>query len=225
MAIGGYVHMHVDLITTTNKGAAKIIHGTENGKKTACGINLTKPENIGHYANTGEMSDVIQLTCEKCKTVIAKKLIKESNKEMAAQLKEEQRQLKRERAAAKHHHEAAAPAAPAGRPAETSSSGYVPPSMRKAQQAQSRPIEAPVPAVPKPAAQTAPSPVPSNISSGVDDALAQFAIPQVPTSVPSMPAPAPAPAPKEDVLSQFAIPQVPTSVPSMPAPSPATSPP
>ena len=52
--------MHVDLITTTSKGAPKIIHGTENGKKTACGINLTKPENIGHFASTGEMSDVIE---------------------------------------------------------------------------------------------------------------------------------------------------------------------
>ena len=43
MAIGGYVHMHVDLITTT-KGNPKVIHGTDNGKNTACGINLTKPE-------------------------------------------------------------------------------------------------------------------------------------------------------------------------------------
>ena len=103
--------MQVDLLSTT-KGSPKVIHGTENGKKTACGINLVKPENIGMFTNAGQMNDVIQLTCEKCKTVIAKKLIRESNKEMAAQLKEEQRQLKRERAAAKHHHDAPAPPPP-----------------------------------------------------------------------------------------------------------------
>ena len=65
--------MHVDLLANT-KGTPKVIHGTENGKKTACGINLVKPENIGMFTNAGTMTDVIQMTCEKCKTVIAKKL-------------------------------------------------------------------------------------------------------------------------------------------------------
>ena len=81
--IGGRDFMHVDLISTT-KGSPKVVHATENSKKTACGINLTKPENIGQFAAAGELSDVIQITCEKCKTIIAKKLIKESNREMAA---------------------------------------------------------------------------------------------------------------------------------------------
>ena len=135
--------MHIDLISTT-KSSTKTIHGTENGKRTACGINLTKPENIGMYTSIGEMSDVIQMTCEKCKTVIAKKLIKESNKEMAAQLKEEQKQLKRERAAAKHNHGVSAPApAPAPSRENTSRGEYIPPSMRKQQQQPVQPIDTP----------------------------------------------------------------------------------
>ena len=216
--------MHVDLITTT-KGTPKIIHGTENGKKTACGINLTKPENIGHFASTGEMTDVIQMTCEKCKTVIAKKLIKESNREMAAQLKEEQRQLKRERAASKHHHgeETVAPQ-PVERSGASESGGYIPPSMRRAQAEPRKPIEAPTPAPPKPVSVPAPAPVSTPAASDVKDALSQFAIPAVPSSVPRTPAPAPAPAANEDVLAQFAIPTVPTSVPGMPQPAPAPAP-
>ena len=87
--------MHIDLIsaTKTGKSGANEIHGTDNGKRTACGINFTKPENIGRYTAIGEMTDVAQLTCEKCKTILAKRIIRESNREMAALLKEEQRQL------------------------------------------------------------------------------------------------------------------------------------
>ena len=80
--------------------------------------------------------------------------------------------------------------------------------------------------------------------------LAQFAIPNVPTSLPGVspapapkpapdpipaPAPAPAPVPADDVLAQFAIPNVPTSLPGVtpasvpsldpiPAPAPAPAP-
>ena len=74
--------MHVDLLSTT-KGSPKIVHGTENGKRTACGINLLKPENVGMFTSSGTLTDVVQLTCEKCKTVIAKKMIREANKELA----------------------------------------------------------------------------------------------------------------------------------------------
>ncbi|HAM68208.1 MAG TPA: hypothetical protein DCP68_01120, partial [Ruminococcus sp.] len=171
--------MHVDLITTT-KGSPKVVHATENSKKTACGINLTKPENIGQFAAAGELSDVIQITCEKCKTIIAKKLIKESNREMAAQLKEEQRRLKRERAAAKHQHGGAVEVPPvpqvSSRPA--SSGGYIPPSMRRNMQEQQHqtPIEAPTPSpAPVPA-----MPAPAPAAAAVNDALSQFAIPTVP---------------------------------------------
>ena len=234
--------MQVDLLSTT-KGSPKVIHGTENGKKTACGINLVKPENIGMFTNAGQMNDVIQLTCEKCKTVIAKKLIRESNKEMAAQLKEEQRQLKRERAAAKHHHDAPAPPPPVqpSAPAHSSpSGGYIPPSMRKAMQTPQQPIVTPPPApsvptpMPAPVPVVPPIPTPAPIANSADDVLAQFAVPSVPSSLPQTPPPALAPAPvvnsAEDVLAQFAIPSVPTapqptapSVPEIPAPAPVVN--
>ena len=237
--------MHIDLLQTTGKGRGKDTHATENGKKTACGINLTKPENIGAFASTGELSDVSQIseiTCEKCKTVIAKKLIRESNREMAQMLKEER---KRERAAAKHHTgEMSSPV--------TSSSDrddYVPPSMRRQQQQAQKPIVAPPPAPMKPVSMPAPQPAsddfaipqvptsipgvfPSGVSrpaapqvpvqpaAPVDDVLAQFAIPTVPTSLPNQAPAAPqAPvqpaAPVDDVLAQFAIPTVPTSLPGV----------
>ena len=228
--------MQVDLLSTT-KGSPKVIHGTENGKKTACGINLVKPENIGMFTNAGQMNDVIQLTCEKCKTVIAKKLIRESNKEMAAQLKEEQRQLKRERAAAKHHHDAPAPPPPVqpSSPAPSShSGGYIPPSMRKAMQTPQQPIVTPPPApsVPTPMPASVPVvppiPTPAPIANSAEDVLAQFAVPSVPSPLPQTPPPAPAPAPvvnsAEDVLAQFAVPSVPSSLPQTPPPAPAPAP-
>ena len=228
--------MQVDLLSTT-KGSPKVIHGTENGKKTACGINLVKPENIGMFTNAGQMNDVIQLTCEKCKTVIAKKLIRESNKEMAAQLKEEQRQLKRERAAAKHHHDAPAPPPPVqpSAPAHSSpSGGYIPPSMRKAMQTPQQPIVTPPPApsvptpMPAPVPVVPPIPTPAPIANSADDVLAQFAVPSVPSSLPQTPPPAPSPAPvvnsAEDVLAQFAVPSVPSSLPQTPPPALAPAP-
>ena len=226
--------MHVDLLSTT-KGSPKIVHGTENGKRTACGINLLKPENVGMFTSSGTLTDVVQLTCEKCKTVIAKKMIREANKELAAQIKEEQKMMKRERAAAKHHHDAPAaqPApAPAAQPVSRSSSpspssggGYIPPSMRKAMQAPQQPIETPTPTPPPPV----PMPAPTPVQSAPQDVLSQFAIPTVPSSLPQTapppPAPISAPTPvaqnAEDVLAQFAVPTVPTSRPQTAPPPPA----
>ena len=226
--------MHVDLLSTT-KGSPKIVHGTENGKRTACGINLLKPENVGMFTSSGTLTDVVQLTCEKCKTVIAKKMIREANKELAAQIKEEQKMMKRERAAAKHHHDAPAaqPApAPAAQPVSRSSSpspssggGYIPPSMRKAMQTPQQPIETPTPTPPPPV----PMPAPTPVQSAPQDVLSQFAIPTVPSSLPQTapPPPAPMPAPvaqnADDVLAQFAIPTVPTSLPHT-APAPMSVP-
>ena len=82
--------MHVVLISD-KKANPPMIHASDNQRRTPCGIYYTRPENVKMYPTIGEMSDVMQITCEKCKTVIAKHLIRESNKEMAAQLKEEQR--------------------------------------------------------------------------------------------------------------------------------------
>lgn len=83
--------MQIFLINAVNGG---IVHGTENGKKTGCGINLTKPDNIGKYVSGAPMQDIVEITCEKCKMVLAKKLIKENNKELARQLKEEKKMQK-----------------------------------------------------------------------------------------------------------------------------------
>ncbi|WP_288167953.1 hypothetical protein, partial [Ruminococcus sp. CAG:379] len=83
--------MQIFLINAINGG---VVHGTENGKKTGCGINLTKPDNIGKFVSGAPMQDIVDITCEKCKMVLAKKLIKESNKEFERQLKEEKKMQK-----------------------------------------------------------------------------------------------------------------------------------
>ena len=85
------ITMQIFLINAINGG---VVHGTENGKKTGCGINLTKPDNIGKFVSGAPMQDIVDITCEKCKMVLAKKLIKESNKEYERQLKEEKKMQK-----------------------------------------------------------------------------------------------------------------------------------
>lgn len=52
--------MHIDLIAST-KSRTKEVHGTENGKRTGCGINLVKA--VGQYTSAGTMTDIAQLTC------------------------------------------------------------------------------------------------------------------------------------------------------------------
>ena len=211
--------MHVVLISD-KKANPPMIHASDNQRRTPCGIYYTRPENVKMYPTIGEMSDVMQITCEKCKTVIAKHLIRESNKEMAAQLKEEQRMLKRERANSKHHS-----AMPQPEPAkEQQSGGYIPPSMRKSMSQAQAPIDTPPPPPPAPISIPAPNVSPSApAATTAEDALSQFAIP-VPNApqpaVRSMPQPA-APAPANDVLSQFAIPGT-AAVPTAPA-APAVS--
>ncbi len=219
--------MHVVLVSD-KKSNPPMIHASENQRRTPCGIYYTRPENVKMYPTIGEMSDVMQITCEKCKNVIAKHLIRESNKEMAAQLKEEQRMLKRERANSKHHSGMSQP-----EPAqEQQSGGYIPPSMRKSMSQAQAPIDTPPPPPPAPISIPAPNVSPSApAATTAEDALSQFAIP-VPSApqpaVRSMPQPA-APEPANDVLSQFAIPgtaAVPTSpaapvVPQPAAPAPA----
>ena len=196
--------MHVVLISD-NRSNPKVIHASENQRRTPCGIYYTRPENLKNYPSIGEMTDVMQITCEKCKTVIAKHLIRESNKEMAAQLKEEQRMLKRERQNAKHG-QGMAPAAPA---AEQQGGEYIPPSMRKSMSQAQKPIDTPPPPPPAPISIPAPN-VTANAPAAAtaEDALSQFA---VPTSIPGA---APHPAHANDVLSQFAIPG---SAPAAPA--------
>ena len=208
--------MRVDLISAT-RSHSKEIHATVNGKHTACRINLNKPENIGHYTSVGEMKDLVEITCEKCKNAIAKQLIRESNKEMKMMLKAEQKQLKQDdmamrKSGAVPSREASPIAAPPAYTPPSSDGEYIPPSMRRQQGNQpivsptpsvSVPISAPESSLEVPTVPTAPQiPRPAQSS---NDVLSQFAIPAVPTA-PQTPQPN-----TNDVLSQFSIPTPPTA--------------
>ena len=70
------------------------IHGTDNDKKTGCGINLQKGDNINKYRRGGKTDDLKEITCERCKNAFAKKMIKADKKEMARILKEEKQREK-----------------------------------------------------------------------------------------------------------------------------------
>ncbi|MBQ8180964.1 MAG: hypothetical protein IJ010_03185 [Ruminococcus sp.] len=71
------------------------IHGSDDKKKTGCGISLIKPENISKYRITSVMTDLKEITCEKCKERLAKKIIRLDKKEMAKILKEERAKAKK----------------------------------------------------------------------------------------------------------------------------------
>ena len=215
--------MQIFLINAVNGG---VVHGTENGKKTGCGINLTKPDNIGKFVSGAPMQDIVDITCEKCKMVLAKKLIKESNKELARQLKEEKKMQKHGGMGAAPMGPISSAPTPPPAPARTSVAppppAPVPPRAPAAPEKEVQPVftayEPPV----KQKAAPAPEPVqPAPKAAPVqDDFLSQFAIPSPgaaqeppkPAFVAPEPAPEPIqPAPKaapvqDDFLSQFAIP-------------------
>ena len=217
------ITMQIFLINAVNGG---VVHGTENGKKTGCGINLTKPDNIGKFVSGAPMQDIVDITCEKCKMVLAKKLIKESNKELARQLKEEKKMQKHGGMGAAPMGPISSAPTPPPAPARTSVAppppAPVPPRAPAAPEKEVQPVftayEPPV----KQKAAPAPEPVqPAPKAAPVqDDFLSQFAIPSPgaaqeppkPAFVAPEPAPKPVqPAPKaapvqDDFLSQFAIP-------------------
>ena len=83
--------MDITLITAVG---SDLVHGTENDKKTGCGINLLKADNVTRYRRAGKMTDLKEITCEKCKSNLAKKIIKADKKEMARLLKEEKQREK-----------------------------------------------------------------------------------------------------------------------------------
>ena len=83
--------MDITLITAVG---SDLVHGTENDKKTGCGINLLKADNVTRYRKAGTMTDLKEITCEKCKSNLAKKIIKADKKEMARLLKEEKQREK-----------------------------------------------------------------------------------------------------------------------------------
>ena len=202
MSRGGERTMDITLVTSSYD---KVVHGTENDKKTGCGINLLRPENVTRFHRTSKMRDLKEITCEKCKASLAKKMIKADKKEMALLLKEEKKREKmgigdegivplgnttaritRDPDAQRKEEEARRKAAEEARAARAAEEA------RRAQEAAQAP-EPPVSTIP---------------GTGVpmDAGLAQFAInaPQNEQPEPA-PEPAPAPAPQDDFLAQFAI--------------------
>ena len=202
MSRGGERTMDITLVTSSYD---KVVHGTENDKKTGCGINLLRPENVTRFHRTSKMRDLKEITCEKCKASLAKKMIKADKKEMALLLKEEKKREKlgmgdegivplgnttaritRDPDAQRKEEEARRRAAEEARAARAAEEA------RRAQEAAQAP-EPPVNTIP---------------GTGVpmDAGLAQFAI-NAPTN--DQPEPAPvqtaAPAPQDDFLAQFAI--------------------
>ena len=216
--------MQIFLINAINGG---VVHGTENGKKTGCGINLTKPDNIGKFVSGAPMQDIVDITCEKCKMVLAKKLIKESNKEFERQLKEEKKMQKHGGMRAAPMGPISSAPTPPPAPARTSVASPppapVPPKAPAAPEKEVQPVFTAYKPPVKQKAAPAPEPVqpaPKPAAPVQDDFLSQFAIPSPgaaqeppkPAFVAPEPAPEPVqPAPKaapvqDDFLSQFAIP-------------------
>jgi len=194
-------------ITLVTSSFDKVVHGTENEKKTGCGINLLKPENVTRFHRTSQMTDLKEITCEKCKANLAKKLIKADKKEMALLLKEEK---KREKLGMND-----AGIVPLGN--TTARITRDPDAKRKEEEARRKAAEeARKAAEEKRAAEEAAreaeeqelyaafTPKPENTIPGtgvaMDESLAQFAI-----NAPTPEAQAPAPAAEDDFLAQFAI--------------------
>ena len=202
MSRGGERTMDITLVTSSYD---KVVHGTENDKKTGCGINLLRPENVTRFHRTSKMRDLKEITCEKCKASLAKKMIKADKKEMALLLKEEKKREKlgmgdegivplgnttaritRDPDAQRKEEEARRRAAEEARAARAAEEA------RRAQEAAQAP-EPPVNTIP-------------GTGIPMDAGLAQFAI-NAPTNDQPEPAPvqAAAPAPQDDFLAQFAI--------------------
>ncbi len=189
--------MEILLITSLS---GEDVHGTDNGKKTGCGINLQKAENITRYIKKGEMTDLKELTCEKCKAVLAKRIIKADKKEMQRLIKEEKLRAKKgiedENIVPLGNTTAKITAPQTSAPAPAPTPAPAP----------AKPQAAPAPAPQTPVSeQPASAPMPKTIPGtgvAIDNDLAQFAInvPQQEEVTPEPEKKAPA-----DILSQFAI--------------------
>ena len=214
MAAVREIIMDIMLVTTSFNDE---VHGTENEKKTGCGINLLKPENVTRYRRSGIMTNLNELTCEKCKAALAKKMIKADKKEMDRILKEERLRAKRgfvddgivplgntTAKITKDPNEeakkiAAAKAAAAERKAQEAERLAEEEARREAVAAQRR-------AEQEEAEREAAKPTVPGTNVAMDDDLAQFAI-NVPGAEPEpepVPEPEPAPA-QDDFLAQFAV--------------------
>lgn len=188
--------MEITLIKSVNGNE---IHGTENNKKTGCGINLTKPENIGRYIPNGVMTDLIDMNCEKCREVLAKKMIKADKKERARILREEKMLEKRGIIDENIVPLGGTSAKITG--SSENSLNYSSPAQTY-QKSTAASVSAPINTVNS--VNTPISPTSNNNSAQHDDIMSQFAIPspnaQQPVHTPSNSEKA------DDVLSQFAIP-------------------
>ena len=190
-------------ITLVTAAGSEEVHGTENEKKTGCGINLLKPENVTRYRRAGQMTDLKEITCEKCKASLAKKMIKADKKEMAKLLKEEKQREKMGVA-----DEGIVPLG------NTTAKITGSQSAKKKEEPQSQVKEEPKSPPASPASEPQPEPIPEPASEpvkeepkfipgtgvAIDSDLAAFAI-NVPNEEPE-----PEPdAPEDDFLAQFAI--------------------
>ena len=169
------------------------VHGTDNDKKTGCGINLQKGDNINKYRRGGKTADLKGITCERCKNAFAKKIIKADKKEKARLLKEEKQREKM----------------------GIADEGIVPLGGTVAKITYSAPAQAPEPEpAPVPFERNPnPKPRPEQTISGtgvaLDSSLAQFNIKPTPAEEPASQPEPEQPKPKnnlqDDFLSQFAI--------------------
>ena len=189
--------MNITLVTTSFNDE---VHATFNDKRTGCGINLLKPENATRFRRGGRMTDLGELTCIKCKTKIAREMIKSDEKEMKAILKEEKLRAKRGMA----------------------DEGIVPLGNTTAKITAPQTLPPPAPVQPAPVAPPPPAPVTEapkpayqpNGAPALNDDLAQFAInkpvddvqeTQNTASAPAVSEPQPETVPVDDFLAQFAI--------------------
>ena len=195
--------MDITLVTSTYNDD---VHGTDNDKRTGCGISLFKPENITRFRRGDVMTDLKELTCEKCKAALAKKIIKSDKKEMSRIIKEEKLRAKKGiedegivplgNTTARITGQPRAASEPVRQPVQT------PPPVQPAysQPAYNQPAyNQPVMNAPEPETVPQPAILPKNITGTnvpIDSSLAQFAI-NVPKEED--------PVQEDDFLAQFAI--------------------
>ena len=84
-------------ITVVISNADGIIHGTDNGKKTGCGIKYNSGDNLRKYKQGEVLTDLIiamkTLNCEKCRRILSTKMIKEDRKAENKRDKEERKRI------------------------------------------------------------------------------------------------------------------------------------
>ena len=185
--------MDVILVTASHTNE---VHGTFNGKKTGCGINLLKPENATRFRRGAAMTDLGELSCEKCKAKIAKEMIRSDQKEMKVLLKEEKLRAKKG-----IEDEGIVPLG--NTTARITSAPRNPAPVRPAPVRNSAPDPEPVQE-----SQPAYIPEPAPGAPALDAELAKFAVNPHQQEEPvqeTAPAPAPSPAPQDDFLAQFAV--------------------